>query len=57
MTKLPMTTAGYSVLQDELNQRMAVERPRLIQRMREAQLPTIPTLLRTRSTTQPKRTN
>ena len=31
-----MTAAGYSALQDELNQRMAVERPRLIQRMQEA---------------------
>ena len=36
MTKFPMTAAGYSALQDELNQRMAVERPRLIQRMQEA---------------------
>ena len=31
-----MTAAGYSALQDELNQRMAVERPRLIQRIQEA---------------------
>src|SRR5262249_6982438 len=36
MTKFPMTAAGYSALQDELNQRMVVERPRLIQRMQEA---------------------
>ena len=36
MTKFPMTAAGFSALQDELNQRMAVERPRLIQRMQEA---------------------
>jgi transcription elongation factor GreA len=36
MTKFPMTAAGYSALQDELNQRIAVERPRLIQRMQEA---------------------
>jgi transcription elongation factor GreA len=36
MTKFPMTAAGYSALQDELNQRMAVERPRLVQRMQEA---------------------
>ena len=36
MTKFPMTAAGYSTLQDELNQRMAVTRPRLIQRMQEA---------------------
>ena len=31
-----MTAEGYSALQDELNQRMSVERPRLIQRMQEA---------------------
>ena len=36
MTKFPMTAAGYSALQDELSQRMAIERPRLIQRMQEA---------------------
>src|SRR5262245_29863805 len=36
MTKFPMTAAGYSALQSELSQRMAVERPRLIQRMQEA---------------------
>ncbi|MGA7583539.1 MAG: transcription elongation factor GreA [Pseudolabrys sp.] len=36
MTKFPMTAEGYSALQDELNQRMSVERPRLIQRMQEA---------------------
>jgi len=36
MTKFPMTAAGYSALQDELNQCIAVERPRLIQRMQEA---------------------
>src|SRR6476620_7777695 len=36
MTKFPMTAAGYSALQDELSRRMAVERPRLIQRMQEA---------------------
>jgi len=36
MTKFPMTAAGYSAFQDELKQRMAVERPRLIQRMKEA---------------------
>ena len=36
MTKFPMTAAGYSALQDELNQRMSVTRPRLIQRMQEA---------------------
>jgi transcription elongation factor GreA len=31
-----MTAEGYSALQDELNQRISVERPRLIQRMQEA---------------------
>jgi transcription elongation factor GreA len=36
MTKLPMTAAGHAALEDELNQRMGVERPRLIQRIREA---------------------
>ena len=36
MTKFPMTAAGYSALQDELSLRMAIERPRLIQRMQEA---------------------
>jgi transcription elongation factor GreA len=36
MTKFPMTAAGYSALELELNRRIAVERPRLIQRMQEA---------------------
>jgi transcription elongation factor GreA len=36
MTKFPMTAAGYSDLKDELSLRMAVERPRLIQRMQHA---------------------
>ena len=36
MTKFPMTAAGYSALEDELNQRIGVERPRLIQRIQEA---------------------
>ena len=31
-----MTAAGYSALEDELNQRIGVERPRLIQRVQEA---------------------
>jgi transcription elongation factor GreA len=31
-----MTTAGYSALEDELNRRIGVERPRLIQRIQEA---------------------
>jgi transcription elongation factor GreA len=35
MTTFPMTAAGYLALQDELSQRMAVERPRLI-RLQEA---------------------
>lgn len=36
MTKLPMTAAGHAALEEELNQRIAVERPRLIQRVQEA---------------------
>src|SRR5215471_4663193 len=36
MTKLPMTAAGHSALEDELMQRIRVERPRLIQRIQEA---------------------
>ena len=36
MTKLPMTAAGHAALEDELNQRIEVERPRLIQRIQEA---------------------
>ena len=36
MTKLPMTAAGHAALEDELNQRIGVERPRLIQRIQEA---------------------
>jgi transcription elongation factor GreA len=36
MTKFPMTAAGYSALEDELKQRIGVERPRLIQRIQEA---------------------
>src|ERR1700758_4229036 len=36
MTKFPMTIAGYSALEDELNHRIGVERPRLIQRIQEA---------------------
>jgi len=36
MTKFPMTTAGHAALEDELNQRIGVERPRLIQRIQEA---------------------
>src|ERR1700674_2644718 len=36
MSKLPMTAAGHSVLEDELNQRIRVERPRLVQRIQDA---------------------
>src|SRR5215475_4262248 len=36
MTKFPMTAAGYLALGEELNQRIGVERPRLIKRMQEA---------------------
>ncbi len=36
MTKLPMTAAGHAALENELKQRIGVERPRLIQRIQEA---------------------
>src|SRR5882672_9397092 len=36
MRKLPMTAAGRAVLEDELKQRIRVERPRLAQRIQEA---------------------
>src|SRR5512133_3261066 len=36
MTKIPMTAAGHSALGGELKHRIAVERPRLIQRVQEA---------------------
>jgi transcription elongation factor GreA len=36
MNKLPMTPAGYSVLEEELKHRIQVERSRLIQRIQEA---------------------
>jgi transcription elongation factor GreA len=36
MDKIPMTAAGYSVLEDELKQRQQVERPRIIQQITEA---------------------
>jgi transcription elongation factor GreA len=36
LVKLPMTAAGHSVLEDELKQRIQVERPRLVQRIQEA---------------------
>jgi transcription elongation factor GreA len=36
MSKLPMTAAGHSVLEVELNQRIRVERPRLVRRIQDA---------------------
>jgi transcription elongation factor GreA len=36
MSKFPMTAAGRSALEDELKQRIRVERPRLVQRIQEA---------------------
>jgi transcription elongation factor GreA len=36
MNKLPMTAAGYSVLERELKHRMQLDRPRLIERIQEA---------------------
>jgi transcription elongation factor GreA len=36
MNKLPMTAAGHLALEDELNQRIRVERPRLVQRIQNA---------------------
>src|SRR5579859_4734678 len=36
MSKLPMTAAGHSVLEDELNQRTRIERARLVQRIQDA---------------------
>jgi transcription elongation factor GreA len=36
MSKLPMTAAGHSALQDELMHRIRVERSRLVQRIQEA---------------------
>src|SRR5215510_573212 len=36
MSKLPMTAAGHSALEDDLKQRIRVERPRLVQRIQEA---------------------
>ncbi len=36
MNKLPMTAGGHSVLEDELTNRIRIERPRLIQRIQEA---------------------
>src|SRR5262249_39125063 len=36
MSKLPMTAAGHTALEDELQQRVRIERPRLVQRIQEA---------------------
>jgi transcription elongation factor GreA len=36
MNKLPMTAAGHSALEEELKQRIQVERSRLVQRIQEA---------------------
>jgi transcription elongation factor GreA len=36
MDKLPMTAAGYVVLEDELKHRQQIERPRIIQQITEA---------------------
>jgi transcription elongation factor GreA len=36
MNKLPMTAWGHSALEDELTNRIRIERPRLIQRIQEA---------------------
>jgi transcription elongation factor GreA len=36
MEKIPMTAAGYAVLESELKQRQQVERPRIIQQITDA---------------------
>ena len=36
MDKIPMTAAGYSVLEDELKHRQQVDRPRIIQQITDA---------------------
>jgi transcription elongation factor GreA len=36
MEKIPMTAAGYAVLETELKHRQQVERPRIIQQITEA---------------------
>src|SRR5262249_2033544 len=36
MSKLPITAAGVSALEDELKQRVRVERPRLVERIQQA---------------------
>jgi transcription elongation factor GreA len=36
MSNLPMTVAGHSALEDELKQRLQIERPRLVERIQAA---------------------
>ncbi|MBO6758758.1 MAG: transcription elongation factor GreA [Roseibium sp.] len=36
MEKVPMTSAGYAMLQEELKQRTSVERPRIVEAISEA---------------------
>jgi transcription elongation factor GreA len=36
MDKIPMTAAGYTVLEDELKHRQQIERPRIIQQITDA---------------------
>ena len=36
MDKIPMTAAGYAVLEEELKHRQQVERPRIIQQITDA---------------------
>jgi transcription elongation factor GreA len=36
MDKIPMTAAGYAVLEDELRHRQQIERPRIIQQISDA---------------------
>lgn len=36
MEKVPMTSAGYKMLQDELKERTSVERPRIVEAIAEA---------------------
>ena len=36
MDKIPMTAAGYSVLENELKHRQQIERPRIIQQITDA---------------------
>ena len=36
MNKLPMTAAGYSVLENKLKHRIQIDRPRLVERLQEA---------------------